>query len=515
MTPRSLSSRLFIGAAVWSAVALIFAGFILSAVYQNSVERSFDERLNVYLKLLVGAMVSADAPVSVDAEAGPPGEPEAGTQAEAQAEAQSQAQAETRAAAAPDAGPQQPDAEPDADDDTATIDLPDPGSLGEPRFELPLSGWYWQVGSDNATGLAMTSGSLLGDALALPSRFGAEPDDTRTWRGYVPGPNDEELRVIEREISFPERGTFRIAVAGNADEVRADVASFRSTVALTLAVMGFGIIVAVIFQVQVGLRPLQRMSNALYAIRTGAADRLHGDFPAEIEPLAEELNALIDSNREVVERARTHVGNLAHALKTPLSVVVNEARREDTPFARKVREQAEQMGVQITRHLERARIAAQRRVIGAVTDVGPVTERLVRAMRRIHEEKTVTLRIDAGKPPAFRGEQQDFEEMLGNLVDNACKWAASEVTVTIAAAARRPGVDRDMMLIHVDDDGPGLTPSEREEAIKRGRRLDETVPGSGLGLSIVTELARLYGGEIRLDAAPAGGLRATLSLPAL
>ncbi|MBB4305049.1 signal transduction histidine kinase [Rhodobium orientis] len=514
MTPRSLSSRLFIGAAVWSAVALIFAGFILSAVYQNSVERSFDERLNVYLKLLVGEMVSAESLPPLETEGETPAETQDKTQDEAPAAARSETEAGTHAGTGPDSASQS-ESEPDADDDTATIGPPDPGSLGEPRFELPLSGWYWQVGSDNATGLVMTSGSLLGDALALPSRFGAEADETRTWRGYVPGPNDEELRVIEREISFPERGTFRIAVAGNADEVRADIASFRSTVAMTLAVMGFGIIVAVIFQVQVGLRPLQRMSNALYAIRTGAADRLHGDFPAEIEPLAEELNALIDSNREVVERARTHVGNLAHALKTPLSVVVNEARREDTPFARKVREQAEQMGVQITRHLERARIAAQRRVIGAVTDVGPVTERLLRAMRRIHEEKTVTLKVDAAKPPAFRGEQQDFEEMLGNLVDNACKWAASEVTVTITAAARRPGVDRDMMLIHVDDDGPGLTPSEREEAIKRGRRLDETVPGSGLGLSIVTELVRLYGGDIHLDAAPAGGLRATLSLPAL
>lgn len=459
MRVRSLSSRLFFTAAFWSTIALVVAGFVLTALYQTSVEKAFDERLGVYLKTLVGTVV---------AESDPSGK------------------------------------------------IDDPGSLGEPRFELPLSGWYWQVGSDKAGAIIQSSGSLLGDTFPMPSANGAEVDETRTWRGYVPGPDDEELRVLEREITFDAAGVFRIAVAGNADEVHEEVSAFRDKVAITLAALGVGLVIAVIFQVQVGLKPLERMRTALYAIRTGEADRLKGDFPSEIEPLAIELNALIESNREVVERARTHVGNLAHALKTPLTIIVNEARSQKGPLSDKVLDQSEQMREQITRHLERARMAAQRRVIGIATDVETVSRRLIRAMRRINDEKDIDIELVITPGLSFRGEQQDFEEMLGNLVDNACKWASAKVRVSIE---RSPVAKRDhqrgMLSICVDDDGPGLTPEQRDEATKRGRRLDETVPGSGLGLSIVTELAELYGGRFHLDQSPLGGLRASLTLPAL
>ena len=367
MQLNSLSTRLFLAAAVWSVIALVVAGVILTTLYQTSVERAFDERLNVYLKTLVGALFSQES---------------------------------------------------------ADGKLQDPGAIGEPRFELPLSGWYWQVGSDAAGAILLSSESLVGDTFPLPSVNGAEISDNRIWYGYVPGPNDEELRVVEREISTAESGIYRIAIAGNADELHAEVAAFRDTVTITLAALGLGFILAVIFQVRVGLRPLERIRTSLFAIRTGDADRLHGRFPSEIEPLAAELNALIDSNREVVERARTHAGNLAHALKTPLSVIVNEARADDTPFAGKVLEQSEQMREQISRHLDRAQMAAQRRFIGAVTVVEPVADRLVRAMRRIHEQKDIDLQLRITDDVRFRGEQQDLEEMLGNLVDNACKWSA-------------------------------------------------------------------------------------------
>jgi len=459
MQARSLSTRLFLAAAIWSAIALIVAGVILTTLYQNSVERAFDERLNVYLKTLVGAIF---------------------------------------------------------DDTTETPGtLSEPGSLGEPRFDLPLSGWYWQVGSDKAEAIVKTSGSLVGDTFPLPSVNGATEDEDRIWRGYVPGPNDEELRVLEREITFGDTGVYRIAVAGNADEVIAEVADFRGKVALTLAIMGLGIVIAVIIQVRVGLKPLERIRNELFAIRTGDLDRLSGDFPSEIEPLADELNALIESNREVVERARTHVGNLAHALKTPLSVILNEARGQKTPFADKVLGQCEQMRDQITRHLDRAQIAAQRRVIGAITDVAPIATRLARVMARIHEKREIVIETDIAGGLMFRGEQQDFEEMLGNLVDNACKWASRRVRITIAADQASGQSGRRMLRILVDDDGPGLSPTERQEATKRGRRLDETVPGSGLGLSIVTELVALYGGSFKLEQSPLSGLRANLVLPTL
>jgi signal transduction histidine kinase len=266
------------------------------------------------------------------------------------------------------------------------------------------------------------------------------------------------------------------------------------------------------FQVQFGLAPLKRISQQLAAIRSGQAERLEGRFPVEIAPLAREANALLDANREIVERARTHVGNLAHALKTPLSVVMNEAAaRADDPLAQKVREQADVMRDQITRHLERARMAARLTVVGTVTDVSPVVYAIARTMEKTNRDKDLRLKVDTPENAQFRGEQQDLEEMVGNLVDNACKWAQSRVAIEVL---KERADDLEVIRVIVDDDGPGLTPAEREQVARRGRRLDETKPGSGLGLSIVVELAALYGGTFALGSAPLGGLRAELVLPA-
>ncbi len=263
-----------------------------------------------------------------------------------------------------------------------------------------------------------------------------------------------------------------------------------------------------------GLAPLKRISESLAAIRSGSAERLAGKFPEEIAPLARETNALIEANRDIVERARTHVGNLAHALKTPLSVMMNEAAaRGDDTLAAKVREQIDIMREQVARHLERARLAARTPVVGTVTEVVPVLTALARTMEKIHRDRAVAIDIEASQKVRFQGEQQDLEEMLGNLVDNACKWAQSRVSVEVIGG--RSGTPEAAQTVHiiVDDDGPGLSPSERERVAKRGRRLDETKPGWGLGLSIVSELAGLYGGELTLGTAPIGGLRAELVLP--
>jgi len=266
------------------------------------------------------------------------------------------------------------------------------------------------------------------------------------------------------------------------------------------------------FQVRFGLMPLRRLTAGLAAIRAGTAERLEGDFPEEIAPLARETNALIEANREIVERARTHVGNLAHALKTPLSVMVNEANAHGRDaFADKVKEQADIMRDQVARHLERARLAARLTVVGSITEIAPVVTALARTMEKIHRDKGVAVAVEADAQAKFRGERPDLEEMIGNLVDNACKWAASRVAISVAreTSAKGPAV-----CIVVDDDGRGLSPAEREQVAKRGQRLDETKPGSGLGLSIVVELARLYGGGLTLGQAPSGGLRAELVLPA-
>ena len=453
MRTDSLAFRLIAAASLWALVALLAAGFIITSLYRDSVERNFDERLNVYLKTLVGALAAQNP-----------------------------------------------------------ANLADPGNLGDQRFELPYSGWYWQVRRAGGGAVMLTSRSLFNDTLDA-----AKVNDPREIEGAVGGalvgPDNQSLRILSRTVELGQGNSYEVLVTGNAGDMADDIARFRRSVILTLAVFAFGLIVATTTQILWGLRPLDRVRRGLSDLRSGKEARFEGRFPAEIEPLARELNALLVSNQEIIDRARTQVGNLAHALKTPLSVITNEARASPGPFAEKVAEQAETMRVQVNHYLDRARIAARSKVIGAITDVEPAMARLVRAMNRIHEDRRITVTADVAKGTLFRGEQQDLEEIIGNLVDNACKWAKGRVTVTIAregAAADNPG----RLVLVIDDDGPGLSEEERKEATRRGRRLDETKPGSGLGRSIVTELVALYGGIFALDKAPAGGLRAAVTLPA-
>ncbi len=452
MPTNSLALRLFLSAAAWTVVILMVTGVILSSIYREAFERSFDQRLAVYLRTLVGEV----------------------------------------------AAPEQ---------------LADRGvpALGEPLFELPLSGWYWQVSRLGVTTPDVRSSRSLWDN-QLPKLDGDIPtsvDGTR--RGYVLGPDDQRLRMLERTVDLGDDGRFLIVVAGDPQEIADEMVFFDRALIATFSMMAVVLLLITTFQVRFGLAPLKRISESLAAIRAGTAERLQGEFPVEIAPLARETNALIDANREIVERARTHVGNLAHALKTPLSVVLNEAgSHPDDPIAPKVIEQGNIMRDQIARHLERARLAARLKVVGSVTDAVPVVAALTRTMEKIHRQRGIVIDLDA-TPVRFRGERQDLEEMVGNLVDNACKWAQLRVSVEVIA---EHGTAQPMVRIIVDDDGPGLSPAQREQVAQRGRRLDETKPGSGLGLSIVMELAALYGGTLQLGNAPIGGLRAELVLPA-
>ena len=452
MRANSLALRLFLSATAWTVVILLLTGLALSSIYRQAVERGFDRRLAVYLRTLVADVASPE----------------------------------------------------DADKF--------PQSLGEPLFELPLSGWYWQVTRlDSAKPDVRSSRSLWDGGLPhLPEQGGTAAGSRQ---GYAAGPEDQRLRVVERTVDLGDEGRFLVAVAGDAGEIDEETRGFDRALTLTFAALAAVLLLTTMFQVRFGLAPLKRISESLAAIRAGTAERLEGAFPVEISPLARETNALLDANREIVERARTHVGNLAHALKTPLSVMMNEAgARADDPLGAKVREQVEIMRDQVTRHLERARLAARLTVVGTVTEVLPVIHALARTMEKTHHDKNLTINVSAGEHARFRGERQDLEEMVGNLLDNACKWAQSRVSVEVVC--ERPEPDRQVVRIIVDDDGPGLTPSERAQAAQRGRRLDESKPGSGLGLSIVVELAALYGGALSLGTAAIGGLRADLTLPA-
>ncbi|MGI9386251.1 MAG: ATP-binding protein, partial [Methyloligellaceae bacterium] len=398
-----------------------------------------------------------------------------------------------------------------------------PPPVEDSDFNTPFSGWYWQIKQLGGDGKALySSDSLLGHDLTLPSKEGTEPDEAGIWFAIIAGPDNQQLRIIEREIVLEvkdapkgaaEQIRYAFAVAGQTQFLEENVEEFTTQLTIALAILGVGLVLATFVQVRYGLRPLRVIGHGLAAIRSGRASDLKGSLPTEIEPLQQELNALIQSNRAIVERARTHVGNLAHALKTPLSVITNEARNESSPFAKKVSEQAALMSDQVTHHLDRARMAARSGVVSGVTDIQPVMESLVRALGKIYASRQIEFHMDCAADTKFRGEKQDLEEMTGNLLDNACKWAHNEVELVVARPPPSTEGTQKNMTIFVDDDGPGLTAEERTGAVKRGRRMDESKPGSGLGLSIVAELAHLYKGDLALESSPKGGLRARLTLP--
>ncbi len=259
--------------------------------------------------------------------------------------------------------------------------------------------------------------------------------------GNLIGPGEQRVRIAEQVYVFGDGKAaqrYSVAVAGKLSEVEENLAAFRSQLIQALALAGIGLLAVTLFQIRFGLFPLSRVEQSLAAIRSGEAARLDGELPAEIKPLQQELNALLKSNQEIVERARTHVGNLAHALKTPLAVLINEARGDASPLARKVTEQADTMTTQVNLYLDRARMAARIGVIGRVTEVRPVSESIVRALERIYRDKDLTYSLDCPYGTRFQGERQDLEEMLGNLLDNASKWARSRVSLVASATSQRP-----------------------------------------------------------------------------
>jgi signal transduction histidine kinase len=245
-------------------------------------------------------------------------------------------------------------------------------------------------------------------------------------------------------------------------------------------------------------------------VREGTAQRLDGHFPAEIEPLANETNALIENNRRIVERSRTQVGNLAHSLKTPLAVLLNEGRALGGTRGQLIADQAASMQKQVEHYLQRARVAAQRDSVVYRTPVTPLVQRMVRVLQKLNPQTDLSLTLPATEI-VFAGEREDLEELLGNLLENAMKWARSAVSVWVVPLAGKEG----LFEIGIEDDGPGIPEDKAREALKRGRRLDETKPGSGLGLAIVADLVNEYGGVLALERSDMGGLKAVVRLRSL
>ena len=449
----SIATRLFVSSAAACVVILTVAGLVLTALYRETAEAALDEQLGVYLRALVADIASP------------------------------------------------------RDDPTEA------GQLAEPQFELPLSGWYWQITRlDVSPADIKASRSLFASRLPRLPQSDAEPGQDGRRRGNISGPDNKSLRMLERVINAGDQGQFLIQVAATTQTVDGQVAQFEIDIGVTFFLLALLLVAAMAFQVRYGLRPLRQLRRDVVAVRRGQADAVAGEFPQEVAPLAEELNLLIGANREIVERARIQVGNLAHALKTPLSVIVNEADSEDSALARKVAEQAEVMRDQVQFYLDRARAATRAGAIGAAADPADALAAMARVFGKIYP--AIELKVDCPENLRFRGEKQDFDDMAGNLIDNSCKWATREVRVSVEELPAG-GLDRLFFRLTIDDDGPGLPADRREDAMRRGRRLDESKPGSGLGLSIAADLAIAYGGKLELGDSPLGGLRANLVLPAL
>jgi signal transduction histidine kinase len=449
----SLAGRLIAAAAIWTMLGLMVGGVVLSNAFRNTAEDSFDSRLAGDMDGLIAA------------------------------------------------------AEPDPEGGVILQDR-----FVNHQFDRIYSGLYYQIKPLVAGPGGQISRSLFDQVLTVT---GNVRRGVVTY-GFATGPENQHLRVLSRRVEFPISATpelndtraYTFMVAGDLAAVDAESTAFNGTLFWSFLLLGLGLVVAVFLQVRVGLLPLRRLKEALARIRDGSAQQLEGKFPAEIAPLATELNSLIEHSNEVVGRARTHVSNLAHFLKTPLSVLASEAETEPGPLSDQVRRQVETMRRQVDHYLARARAAGSVNVLGNRTPVAPVLSDLARVLARIHAERAITIDWDCSDDLHFRGERQDLEEMAGNLMDNACKWASARVRVTA-------GRDGAHLTVTVEDDGPGLSPEDRARVGTRGERLDESVPGSGLGLAIVRDISKLYAGFLTLDASPLGGLKARLVLPAI
>jgi signal transduction histidine kinase len=288
------------------------------------------------------------------------------------------------------------------------------------------------------------------------------------------------------------------------------VPQFRGRPATAANVFALLIMAGGLFAARHSLTPFHALREKLMSLRAGEGRRVDGDYPSEVQPLVNELNALLEDREKAVKRAFTTAGDLAHGLKTPLALLAQEADRAaaagNTELAESIAQQVERMSRQVNFQLARARAAASGSTGSARCPLAPAAEALVRTLRKLHAGRTLDIQANVAPELSARVQREDLEEILGNLLDNACKWANSRI---ILYAIQTGG----MLVLTLDDDGPGLPPELRVSVLERGVRADEAAPGSGLGLAIVRDLAELYGGSISLDDSPLGGLRARVNLP--
>lgn len=375
--------------------------------------------------------------------------------------------------------------------------------LGDQRFFEPYSGLYWQVSAPGQD--SFRSRSLWDRALgAQPAGDCREP--CRYGSIVFAG---EPLRVVGRDVRLPGAPTrFYFQVAQSTRDLDVQVRQLRAILLYSLSVLGLGLLALAALQSTYGLTPLARVGKAIAAIRSGDAKRVGEDYPVEIAPLVREINELLEHNEQAAEAARRHAGNLAHALKTPMSVLIGETEGKTDPLSLTVAAQMQVMRRHVDHQLARARAIGQRGASTARTEVWPALQAINRTVTLIHSGRGVTIDLAGDKTQVFRGERQDFDEIVGNLIDNAALHGGGRVFVTVSGGTGS-------VEIVIEDDGAGISEEGRARLFSRGERLDTDKPGTGLGLAIARDVAEIYGGEIALEESEdLGGLLVRLTLPA-
>ncbi|HCN70184.1 MAG TPA: ATP-binding protein [Pusillimonas sp.] len=451
---RSLRGRLLVGTLVWILATVAVAGWGLNALFRQHLERQLDTELRVYINQLVAGLSVGE-------------------------------------------------------NETATLTV----EPSDPRFQQPLSGLYWQVNKlqeNRADHPVVAQSRSLWDQTLDVSVFDSPGNESELI--LFPAGNDTQMYGLSRVVTPPEgQARYQLTVAADERVLARPLKQFTQILLAALAVLVAGMVAATFLQLWLGVKPLIRMREELAKVRAGVARQISGHYPSEVQPLVKEFNQVLRNNDEIVQRARTQAGNLAHALKTPLSVLANAAQQDNSQLAAMVGEQVSQAQRQVNYHLARARAAAIARTPGISTPVLPIVEGLLRTLEQLYRDKNIRFYLQCDAPQlAFLGGEHDLQEMLGNVLDNACKWAVQHVWITVVAMQ---APDQPRVVINVEDDGQGLPESDQARAFQRGTRLDEQTSGSGLGLAIVQDLVQTYGGKVCACTSVHGGLSVELILP--
>ncbi|MEE2694937.1 MAG: HAMP domain-containing sensor histidine kinase [Pseudomonadota bacterium] len=444
----SLAVRLFFSATVWIIFTLVSAGLLLSDLNKKTNFKAFDDRLHLLLETLIGS------------------------------------------------------SRVDSSDGITVV-----STIGDPRFFQPYSGWYWQI--NNGAKILVRSRSMWDQLFTLDKRLlGGRAqfvDQAKKKTVNQKIIEKKKLHIVERKISFPGiEGPITFIVSGDIQEYETNIREFDNTLLVILVALGFGLMIAVFLQVKFGLLPLNKIKDSLFKVRNGDEEKLKDPYPLEVQPLATEINELLDHNSKIIDRAKTHVGNLAHVLKTPLAVISNEIKEEGSIMNGQVL----LMKRHINRYLKKAHLDSVGKVSKEKINLVVLTKKMILIFKKLYPEKNILL--DHKVKDAFvLGGMDDMEEVLGNIIENACKYGNKKIKVEVVNLG-----EKELKLI-VSDDGLGLSMEEMNKVFARGFRLDEQTPGTGLGLNIVKDIVETYlKGKILLrKSKKLGGLEVNIFLP--